>query len=260
MPGTQIQYMSANPQVAYQVCYYQFTTSPSAGRSTACSRSGPASGSPRTGTPTRSTPSPRCSCCPARWAWLYTAIPTAFRTGNKLPLIPNPFSDNALGTSAAGPSSRGPGVKVSGRYAVYQNGILIAHGNPANDYSLPPPAAGHPEPEARGDPVRAERDPARRPLPAVPGQPDRVDLALGAGPAPRCRPPGGAGHGRHCAAQPMMTLNYQVHGLGINEATAPGRQAIGLTVGHIEPGAPVRVTGASMRVSFDGGHTWQPAR
>jgi hypothetical protein len=62
-----------------------------------------------------------------------------------------------------------------------------------------------------------------------------------------------------CAAQPMMTLNYQVHGLGMNEATAPGHQVIGLTVGHIEPGGPVGVTGASVRVSFDGGHTWQPA-
>jgi hypothetical protein len=56
----------------------------------------------------------------------------------------------------------------------------------------------------------------------------------------------------------MMTLDYQVHGLGMNETAPRGHQIIGLTAGHIEPGAAIRITGASMRVSFNGGHSWQP--
>ena len=39
---------------------------------------------------------------------------------------------------------------------------------------------------------------------------------------------------RRCAVQPMMTLAYQVAGLTLAGATAPGRQQIGLNIGHIQ--------------------------
>jgi hypothetical protein len=65
---------------------------------------------------------------------------------------------------------------------------------------------------------------------------------------------------RSCAAQPMMTLEYQVAGLGLDGSAPPGRQALGLTAGHLQLATAAAVATASVSVSFDGGKTWHPAR
>ena len=65
---------------------------------------------------------------------------------------------------------------------------------------------------------------------------------------------------RKCAVQPMLTLNYQVAGLRLNGATAPGRQVIRLSVGHLQLASNPAITRATMRVSFDGGKTWHTAK
>jgi hypothetical protein len=57
----------------------------------------------------------------------------------------------------------------------------------------------------------------------------------------------------------MMTLDYQVHGLSLHGTTAPGRQVIGLTVGHLQLGGHAPITGAAAQVSCNGGRTWRPA-
>jgi hypothetical protein len=57
----------------------------------------------------------------------------------------------------------------------------------------------------------------------------------------------------------MLTLDYRVHGLGLAESTAPGRQVISLSVGHLQLCVQTPITKAAMAVSFDGGHTWHPA-
>ena len=65
--------------------------------------------------------------------------------------------------------------------------------------------------------------------------------------------------GRRCKVQPMMTLNYKVHGMSLNGSTAAGRQVIGLTVGHLQLGGHAPITGATVQVSVDGGRTWRQA-
>lgn len=192
---------------------------------------------------------------------LLAVIPTAYRAGNKLTLIPNVFSDNEPGHAGSGFFDYpGSGVKISGHYAVDQNGVQIAHGNAVSENSVLglPPVTLSPGPSVIRFELTAVREGARFPLSSS------SDTVWTWHSAPRpgaTLPPAWvcAFTGRHCAVQPMMTLNYVVHGLRPDESTAPGRQVIGLSVGHIEPGPGVRVTHASMQVSFDGGHTWQPA-
>src|SRR6185437_4895975 len=58
----------------------------------------------------------------------------------------------------------------------------------------------------------------------------------------------------------MMTLAYQVAGLTLAGATPPGRQQIGLSIGHIQLAAGPAITSAALAVSFDGGKTWRPAQ
>src|SRR5262249_55886343 len=63
-----------------------------------------------------------------------------------------------------------------------------------------------------------------------------------------------------CAVEPMMTLNYQVAGLGLNGRARPGPQAISLTAGHIQLAPDSRITRAAIAVSYDRGKTWHTAR
>jgi len=58
----------------------------------------------------------------------------------------------------------------------------------------------------------------------------------------------------------MLTLRYQVTGLRMAGATAPGRQVIRLSAGHLQLASDPAVSRATMRVSFNGGKTWHAAR
>ena len=64
---------------------------------------------------------------------------------------------------------------------------------------------------------------------------------------------------RQCAVQPMMTLNYHVVRLGLNELAPPGRQVLDVTAGHLQFARAARVTSAAVQVSVDGGKTWRTA-
>jgi hypothetical protein len=57
----------------------------------------------------------------------------------------------------------------------------------------------------------------------------------------------------------MMTLRYQVGGLAMDGSAPPGRQAVGISVGHIQLASAPAVTGAQAQVSFNDGKTWQAA-
>jgi hypothetical protein len=58
----------------------------------------------------------------------------------------------------------------------------------------------------------------------------------------------------------MITLRYEVAGLRLDGATAPGKQVIRLSVGHLQLASDPAITGATLRVSFNGGRTWQAAK
>jgi hypothetical protein len=261
MPGESIQYVSPRPNAAFEVGYNQFASGYGGGQNDSWYTARPGQRLTENWNQDPLHPQPFVQLLTGALGRQFALGPEAYRAGNKLWLAPNVFSDNTPGHYGYGylnfPKS---GVKVSGSYAVYQNGALIEHGNPVSPNSTagPPPVTLSSKPATIRFVLNATRRGARFPLSPV----SQTAWTWRSAPEPGATLPpnwvcGFSGH--HCAVQPMMTLNYQVHGLGLNEATAAGRQVIGLTVGHIEPGAPVKVTGAKVQVSFDGGHTWQAA-
>jgi hypothetical protein len=65
---------------------------------------------------------------------------------------------------------------------------------------------------------------------------------------------------RNCAVQPLLTLRYAVTVMDLTGTAPAGQQVVRLSVGHEQLAAAAPVTGARVAVSFDGGHTWRPAR
>ncbi len=184
--------------------------------------------------------------------------PSAFRYRNDLLLSPVPFSDNTPGHVGDGYFGSEQGFRITGSYAVTENGRRIAHGNPVNGIPAIKVTA---TPAVISLRLTAGRWGSQYPL--SPGSQTTwtwrsAPPAAGAEVPPgwQCEP---ASAGRRCAIQPLMTLNYRVRGMALDGLTPPGTQAIGLTVGHIQLGGHARVTGVTARVSYDSGLIWQPA-
>jgi hypothetical protein len=190
----------------------------------------------------------------------FQMLPSAFRIGNMLSLgvrlkgpnfvtfDMNPFSDNYPGHFGI--------AHGAGTYAIYQNGVRIAHGSPGRGI----------------DPVRLTARPSLIRFTMT----ERWRLRLlrlsrtssttwtwHSRRQPGATFPGWAcGFGKpttRCAIQPMMTLNYHIQRLALAGTAPAGRQVIGLDVGHIQPGQQSRISAATVRVSFDDGRTWQRA-
>jgi hypothetical protein len=191
----------------------------------------------------------------------FSMLPSAFRIGNELSLgvrfrgthfvtlDVNPFSDNYPGHFGL--------FHGTGTYAIYQNGVRIAHGNPTDGIS----------------PVRLTARPSlirltmttrwHRPLLRLsrtssttwtwhsrrqPGATVPPDWTCGLG-KPITR----------CAVQPMMTLDYHIRRLALDGTAPAGRQVIGLDVGHIQLGGQSRISGVNVTVSFNAGRIWRRA-
>src|SRR5450755_2888520 len=257
LPGIQIQHLSTGPGVVWQTSYGQSPSSDAGGQSDVYRsfRAGQQSTVDWNAYPLH--PQPDVQALRGSLAARFPSFLSAFRAGNTLALGVTPFSDNRPGHAGTG-SAAGPGVKVTGRYAIYQNGRQIAHGNPARGIS----------------PVRVTATPAvirftlatRRQSPAFPLSPASTTTWTWH----TARRPGAAvpsswacgqtstGYQRRCAVQPMMTLAYQVAGLALNGTTTPGRQAITLTAGHIPLARATRLPGPPGRVSSTGGKPGRP--
>jgi len=263
MPGTSIRYMSARPDTAYVVGNNQYPGGYGGGQDDAWHTVRPGQRLTENWDQDPLHPQPQTQALGGALGRILSIPPAAYRAGNEMWLSPTVFSDNTLGHYGYGytnfPKS---GVKVSGSYAIYQNGVLVARGNPAKsgDVSDIPPVTLGSKPATIKFVLNATRHGARFPLSPA----SQTTWTWRSAPDPGATvPPTWACYGvtnqRRCAAQAMMTLNYQVHGLGLNEATKPGHQVIGLSAGVIEPAAAVRITGARVQVSFNGGRTWRPA-
>jgi hypothetical protein len=191
-------------------------------------------------------------------ARLLSQWPSAFRYRNDLLLSPVPFSDNTPGHVGAGYFASEQGFRATGSYAVTENGRRIAHGNPVNGIPAIKVTAA---PAVISLRLTAGRWGSRYPL--SPGSQTTWTWKSAPPVAGAEVPPswqcGPVSFGRHCVVQPLMTLNYRVRGMALDGLTPPGRQAIGLTVGHIQLGGHARVTGVTARVSYDNGLIWQPA-
>jgi hypothetical protein len=185
----------------------------------------------------------------------FPILPSAFGAGNSLTLRMTPFSDNVPGHIGTGYTG-GRRAGVTGSYAIYQNGVRIAHGNPARQVS---PVRVTGRPSVIRFTLTARRD---RPLTRLSATSSTTWTWHTRRQPAATIPAGwvcGGSPARRCAVQPMMTLDYHVRGLALNGTTAAGRQAITLDAGHIQLSGQARITRVTARVSFTSGRSWRPA-
>jgi hypothetical protein len=189
---------------------------------------------------------------------------SADRVGNTLNLDVTPFSDNQFGDTGDGfdvpfPASAND---VSGSYAIYQNGVKIAGGAPVPGAAeFLASAALSPRPALIKFVLTASRASTQYQLSAA----SRDVWTWHSRREPRATVPApwlcgfAAVLERHCAVQPLITLDYQVAGLGLDGATGPGRQTIAVTAGHVQLAPAFRVIRMQVQVSVNGGKTWRQA-
>jgi hypothetical protein len=263
LPGLQTQYMSAGPAIVWSSSYFEFLNDFfGSGQFDTFRTYQPGQQLTEEWNRYPLHPQQNVQLLHGSAARLNPQYPSAFRQDNILWLAPNLFSDNQLGHAGAGlvPS---PGVTLTGSYAIYQNGVRIGHGNPANGIS----------------PVNLSTKPATirfvlgagrlgKPFPQSPAS--RTVWTWKSVPDPSATVPASwfcgyvivgnqFGVNRHCSVQSLLTLNYRVQGLALNGTTPSGPQVIGLSVGHIQLGHAAPITGATAQVSYNDGQTWQLA-
>jgi hypothetical protein len=259
LPGQQIQYMTGNPAVLWYSEYWEFqTTSDFFAGQTDPTRSLHA-GQHLTQDWNRYPlhPAPDVSLA---GSGVFATQLSAGRIGNLLTLDTTPFSDNQrghLGTGFFTGLFDGSDAAMSGRYEVDQNGAPVAAGNALN--GIPPVRLSrHPSVirfllTAARTGKRYILSPSSR---TVWTWRSRRDTSATLPPAWFCRRPSFATT-QQCAVQPMMTLGYQVSRIGMDGSAPAGRQAIGISVGHIQLARAAHVTGARVQVSFNDGKTWR---
>jgi hypothetical protein len=184
------------------------------------------------------------------------SVASAARSGNKLGLNWWVFGDNQPG------HHNGEPFASSGSYQIDQNGTKISGGTlPKFSFAFSAGAALAPGPSVLRLTLDLTADPAVLPLSRTT---HTVWVWRSAPPAPGELPndwtcPKGL-TGRSCAVEPLMTLNYTIGGLGLDESAPAGAQSVTVNVGHLQLAKAARVTGARVSVSFDGGKTWHPAK
>jgi hypothetical protein len=262
LPRRQIQYFSADPSLAWSSFYDAFDSLKrfGGGQSDAFRVYSPGQQMREEWSRYPLHPQPDVQPLDGVMGAALPAYVSASRTGNTLNLAPVPFSDNYPGHLGSPAFSFVTGkLLAAGSYAIYQNGMKIAHGDPFRGIK---PVRLNSRPSSIKFVLSAhERGPgfplstatttvwtwrtARRPGATV----------------PRNWFCGFTRHGlvRRCAVQPIVTLNYSVHGLASDGRTHPGPQEIDLDVGHLQLAAPARITSATAQVSFNGGQKYRPA-
>lgn len=258
LPGRQTQYMLANPDLTWESQYLEFASSYSGGQYDAphALRAGQQVTEDWNEFPLH--PQPDVSLLHGRAARSYPTFPSAFRAGNTLSLTTTPFSDNQLGHAGYG-FTEGEG-QISGTYAIDQNGVTLARGNAVN---------GIPRVRLTAKPsvIRFTLAAARQSSSYLLSSASTTTWTWRSARQPRAAVPAGwycgqTGTGkllRACAVQPMLTLNYHVHGLALDGAAPAGRQVIDLTVGHLQLAAAAPASRAAAQVSLNDGQNWEPA-
>jgi hypothetical protein len=191
-------------------------------------------------------------------------IPSAVRTGNTLQLDVDPFDDNQPGHEIGLVQPSGP-AQTTGTFQVDQNGKKIASGDAvaaAKFGAFYTTATLSPKPSTIRFALNYTRTSKDFPLSTA----TRTVWAFRSAPVTTsAQLPAGWSCARYtykpkgCAAQPMMTLDYAVAHLGLDGAAPAGRQAVHLTVGHLQTAKASAITKAAVAVSFDGGKTWHRA-
>jgi hypothetical protein len=259
LPGTQVQYFSAAPGLYWKNLYYESNTdasleqfddvwhvlSPGQHQVVEWNRY------PLHPQPFYSAGGPGANLFPLQVS--------ASRAGDTLNLNVSPFSDNQPGHLGGNFE-----VGLTASYAIDQNGKQIAQGNWAAGIA---PVTLSKSPSVIRFTLNAARtgtDPAYQLSPSSQttwtwrsSRPQPSTTV----PAPWycfATPAGQLQH--HCAAQPMMTLNYQVRGMTLHGTVPTGPQLIDLGVAQIQLAPASRITSAAAQVSCDDGQTWQEAK
>ena len=260
LPATQTQYFTANPSLAWQTFYNEVNAfSKFGGGQTDAFRvfsPGQSLTEEWNGYPLH--PQPDTQVLSGAMGRALPAFVSASRIGNKLNLFTAPFSDNYPGHQGSGVFSFGRKQLTTGSYAIYQNGARIAHGNPVNGIR----------------PVQLSTKRSLIKLVLSEGREGTFPLSPSAtttwtwhsAPKPGATVPSNwfcdfsrRGLQRHCAVQPMMTLNYHVQGMTNTGLTSAGQQQIDLDVGHIQLAADSQIKGATAQVSYNDGQSFKPA-
>jgi hypothetical protein len=267
LPARQIQYISAGPTMLWQTQYWAYADGANGGQFESF-RTLPAGH--RVSETWNRYPLHSGVNQAFRHTNFFAQLPSAVRAGDTLLLDVTPFSDNHrahLSSSGFAGPEFGGGPKVTGSYALYENGHKIAAGDAVKaaggGSSLFLQAKlGH-QPSRIKFRMKASRAGKQFPL-----SPASTDVwAWRSAPDPKATVPGPwfcsvnprtGQPGRHCVVQQMMTLTYNVAGLGLTGSTAAGRQVVHLSVGHLQQAAALKVTHAWAQVSFNGGKTWHP--
>jgi hypothetical protein len=196
-----------------------------------------------------------------------SSVPSAVRAGNTLSLQITPFSDSTYGHTGTGFSTDGfVSYKLSGRYAIYSDGVRIAGGDAVKAAGgladLGVRARLSSRPSVIKLVLTASRASRRFLLSAVsrdvwtwPSRPEPKATLTG----PWTCSASLTGVSRHCAVQGMLALRYFVAGISPTGTTAAGRQRIGLAVDHLQEFRSSRITSVGAQVSFNGGQTWRQA-
>lgn len=191
-------------------------------------------------------------------------IPSAVRAGNTLQLEVDPFDDNQPGHQIGLVTASGP-AKAAGTYQIDQNGAKVAGGDAvaAAKFGLFYTTATL---SAKPSTIRFSLNYTRTSTDFPLSTATSTVWTWHSAPVSGGQVPPGWSCVRYtyqplgCAAQPMMTLGYAVARLRLDGTAPPGRQAIHLTVGHLQGATASAITAASVSVSFDGGTTWHKAR
>jgi hypothetical protein len=186
---------------------------------------------------------------------------SASRAGNTLRLAMTAFSDSVPGHLGQGTF---PPVRTAGSYTITQNGTKIGGGTLAH-FTGALDVAATLRPGLSVIRFRFDASEASKLNPLSTAS-QTVWTWRSAPPAAGARVPAGwtclpgGAVSRSCAVQPMMTLRYDVAGMGLSGSVRPGQQVVLVSAGHLQLAAASRITGARVQVSFDGGKTWRTAR
>jgi hypothetical protein len=264
LPRTQTQYFTANPSLAWSAFYFEFSSFSRFGGGQSDAFRVFSGGQQLTeewnGYPLH--PQPDVQLLGGVMGAALPQFVSASRSGNTLNLAMVPFSDNYPGHLGNAVFSFVNGKALeSGSYAIYQNGVRIARGNLANGIK---PVQLSTHPSVIKFVLAESRLGAAFPLSTA----ATTVWTWRSAPQPGVTVPpnwfcGFSSRGlllRHCAVQPMMTLDYHVRGLPRDGRTEAGRQLIELDVGHIQLATSARITDATAQVSYNDGQTFQPAR
>jgi hypothetical protein len=189
--------------------------------------------------------------------------PAATRSGDTISLAVQGFGDNEQGHAGAGFVESSPN-EVSGTYAIYQGEELVDSGSPSQKTGLVAQATVGPASSS----LRVVLDTART-GPAYPlststhtewtwvsGHRDPSVLL----PFPNwvCAASDETPN-RACTVEPLMAVQYLVHGLSLADTAAPGPALLDLNVAHLAGATVSAVTEGTVQVSYDDGATWQDA-